>query len=527
MADDYQPVERNDGDLFSRNPILSRRESNTSDGLRRALEYVRDEYSRAQQKREHEVLMAAFPNYKLAAHEGVEHFHAREISCDDIDSKEGAEGRRAQRRHDSEFNWFTKEHQLHALELARARGEEPYYSHDEDTLVESRGGERPGAPPIWATDSKQQPEKYHPLPPPGRGPMGEFVMPLIPETHITPFIPSRPTPLSVTPTKPQARSSAIRPIGERFMPYIPTAPVGMAADMPYVPASTPFSRSPGPLRTVGFQNAANTTRNHVKVVTPPMAGADLKFRRYESPQTTKIEPDRPFYPQPGAEPHRDTTGRRGLWMGYCCAKDSKELVVPSELQGPHMIATPHPPSSPYLAPPTPIEICDEPTGMWLPPNKSLCFHSSQPELQPQKNPELRGVRLVAGLDDRAKHEREMQEKAELEEKIAEEFDDAFVTQVYNYLSLGCPIVARDFDHELSHITGMAEEELCKTDTSIMFKGNMKFTMAADEKDENRGPRWHALKKYILEWARQHQDLSFDGPDPVHWGMRERRGSWAI
>ena len=56
---------------------------------------------------------------------------------------------------------------------------------------------------------------------------------------------------------------------------------------------------------------------------------------------------------------------------------------------------------------------------------------------------------------------------------------------------------------------------------------MKFTMAADEKDENRGPRWHALKKYILEWARQHQDLSFDGPDPVHWGMRERRGSWAI
>ena len=64
-------------------------------------------------------------------------------------------------------------------------------------------------------------------------------------------------------------------------------------------------------------------------------------------------------------------------------------------------------------------------------------------------------------------------------------------------------------------------------------------MLAPEESERRGsnarrkpkpPRWIALKLYIREWARQHP--SFDdgfGEDenPLAWGVRARRGSWAI
>jgi hypothetical protein len=42
-------------------------------------------------------------------------------------------------------------------------------------------------------------------------------------------------------------------------------------------------------------------------------------------------------------------------------------------------------------------------------------------------------------------------------------------------------------------------------------------------EEDRCPRWKALKLYIFEWARQHPDLN--AISPLAWGMQERRGSW--
>jgi hypothetical protein len=45
------------------------------------------------------------------------------------------------------------------------------------------------------------------------------------------------------------------------------------------------------------------------------------------------------------------------------------------------------------------------------------------------------------------------------------------------------------------------------------------------REEDRCPRWKALKKYIYEWARQHPDL--DAISPLAWGMQERRGSWGV
>ncbi|KAJ2893830.1 hypothetical protein MKZ38_008212 [Zalerion maritima] len=512
---DDEYLSSSDSEFFpSRDPIFSRRESMTADGLRQALEYERREYTRARQRREADALLAAFPNYNHAKYEGVEHFHARESSEDEHDRREEkGEGAGAKRRRDSEVNWWAKVHQQHAEELAKERGEDAYHSHDDDdSVLESLGHEGPPAAPMWVSGSAGDSVDAA-GPSPNRGPLGEFVMPLIPETHVTPFIPSRPTPL---PSAPKEPSPAIRPIGESFMPYIPSAPTGKAADMPYVPAPTTFSRAPAPAPNVGFANVGASARNRVKVVTPPMAGQDLKFRKCESPQQTKMEPDHPFFPEPGKELHRDPTGQKGLWMGYCLAKDSQEVMIPAELQGPHMIVTPQPPGSPNLvATAKNLEVCEEPARMWLPPNKSS---------SPKRKVEPKGLHLVAGLDDRLKIEKEL---AELKEKIAEEFGDGFVTQVYNYLSLGYPIMARDFDSELSKISHIPIEELRKDDAGIMSKGHIKLTMPEDERDEDRGPRWHALKTYVFEWAIQHPNISFDGVDPLHWGMRERRGSWAI
>ncbi|KAL6875821.1 hypothetical protein HDV57DRAFT_510634 [Trichoderma longibrachiatum] len=117
-------------------------------------------------------------------------------------------------------------------------------------------------------------------------------------------------------------------------------------------------------------------------------------------------------------------------------------------------------------------------------------------------------------------------QAERDEKILQEFGEDFVTQVYNYLSLGYPAMARGFDEELSRISHIDIDELRRDDEKQMAKGHMvEMKLDVNAPEEERCPRWAALRAYITEWARQHPDL--DNLDPLAWGVRERRGSWAI
>jgi hypothetical protein len=129
--------------------------------------------------------------------------------------------------------------------------------------------------------------------------------------------------------------------------------------------------------------------------------------------------------------------------------------------------------------------------------------------------------MLHGINERLQNEKA---HAELEEKIEHEFDDTFVTQVYNYLSLGYPAMARAFDGELSRISTMTIEDLEKDDEKQLAQGHL-VEPEADKPRDQRCPRWHALQSYIKEWARQHPNL--DSMDPVGWGVRERRGSWAV
>lgn len=335
---------------------------------------------------------------------------------------------------------------------------------------------------------------------------------------------------------------------------------------------------------MSLERARNAHRLRAKA-SPPMLGQDLKFRMCPSPKQTKLEPDHLWDLETGATMEgssRDYSEEHGLWRGYCYTDNKTEKLVP--LDRPAMLNTPLPTSSPgdpfaRAFGTAPIMFSEEPTPAAVSragtaPNPRSPSSQSPPAAHPSLHPEHRSKRQapkglhmihnLQGLDEKLKHEKEM---AELEEKIAAEFDDKFVTQVYNYLSLGYPALARQYDEELSKISRISLDELEVDDLAIMenlwgaehhrqangqhatngvngetlddlrpvlstgkkLRATGHIMLDSEEKDgvreEDRCPRWKALKLYIFEWARQHPDL--DGISPLAWGVRERRGSWGI
>ena len=247
---------------------------------------------------------------------------------------------------------------------------------------------------------------------------------------------------------------------------------------------------------------------------PPMLGADLKFRMCPSPKATKFETDQKI----DVQPNKSETGG-GLWGGYCVAEEDGEYLSPS-IRGPELIQTPHPEREDPFA---------------------SAFSSELPS-SGAKTPRSRdsGIRMLAGIDERLKAE---VAKSKAEEAMLEEFDDAFVTQVYNYLSLGYPSLGRQFDGELARISLMPEEELRVDDHKKNAKGyigivdgfsSQETTPEKRKRANGDGKsldgycaRWKALRVYILEWGRQHPSMSNGAMGPSAWGVRARRGSWAI
>src|SRR5690606_35776530 len=98
-------------------------------------------------------------------------------------------------------------------------------------------------------------------------------------------------------------------------------------------------------------------------------------------------------------------------------------------------------------------------------------------------------------DERLQKEKVRVERAE---QIAQEFNDEFITQVYNYLSLGYPATACVLDEELSKISGTSTAELRINDEKQMAKGHMLEMKLGETPEEDRCPRWRALKVYITE-----------------------------
>ncbi|KAI0376565.1 hypothetical protein F5Y04DRAFT_273637 [Hypomontagnella monticulosa] len=301
--------------------------------------------------------------------------------------------------------------------------------------------------------------------------------------------------------------------------------------------------APSPVVSASSPALLARMRKMRMAASPPMLGGDLQFRTCPSPKQTRMEPSQRYCVlERPEEQQRDVTGSTGLWRGYCSAKAN--VTVETAHPGLNLLMTPQEPATPQdpfsAAFTASMSISGVITGTHSPGTVSPTNRHSQ----------QKGLHMLSGLDERLKMEKA---RKELEERIAAEFDDAFVTQVYNYISLGYPATARAFDEELSKISGIDIEELRKDDNLKIDKGFMlhmemsinlgnstsdsdsgeESQMRTPEESERRTrrkpkpPRWIALKLYIREWARQHPGLNDASTGEMAWGVRARRGSWAI
>lgn len=488
-------------------------------------EYLLDLAAKEAARQMEEAALAAFPNSR-AREGGVAHFYFRDSSGSDNSAdhspqneKEGGVRSRFRRKSSSlDLNWWQKHMRSHAEQLAHERQEDEssveyeMVVDDGDIIMRTDSDldrmDLPVPPdPLWTTTNRIEPD-YR------RDSMAEL-QDL--RDSLTPFGRSDHT---FTASSRQNPSDALGQPDQSdvgFSPVVRGAP-GRAAD-------SGFGRPFGAFGALGLK--PEDPRAHLlrQAASPPMLGKDLAFRRCPSPKQTKLETDHPFAQHyTYKEQNRDLTGAGGLWRGYCCRTESNNnYVVPADLHGADMLVTPYPPGTPgggYDS----GSISEEPDSLFSSSSSSESLNKLHPEYaehRPRKG-QSKGLHMLHGLDERLRLEKA---QAERDEKIAQEFGDEFTTQVYNYLSLGYPAMARGFDEELSKISKVSVDELCQGDERQLAKGYLLEMNLQDTPEEERCPRWKALRIYIAEWAKQHPD--FDNLDPLAWGVRERRGSWAI
>jgi hypothetical protein len=260
-----------------------------------------------------------------------------------------------------------------------------------------------------------------------------------------------------------------------------------------------------------------------KSARPPMLGKDIKFPRCPSPEPARFDSTQGCdasrlamcylseqslaaekgeglwcggKPQPNKVPSLWSTASSrppspgGLWAGCCIGPATTPPRGPSGLLTPHIekgnpLETPCPTPAMSLLPPTPP--------------------ASQADF--------------ACID----------EKLAMEMTIEEEFGDDFVTQVYNYLSLGYPAIARNFDEELAKISHVPVVELRQDDHLAKSTGYIRLgedgNLVNAEITEESCTRWRALRIYVQEWARQNPKMSEGVSGGA--GIAVRKGSWAL
>lgn len=288
---------------------------------------------------------------------------------------------------------------------------------------------------------------------------------------------------------------------------------------------------------------------------PPMLGNDLKFPRCPSPEPARFdvtqgsakirqqmlaESNNPVVKKEEkgglwnatskkSTPAKDSTSSAaskaksstkggGLWGGFCVSAPDEAAASPTPGLSPTGIPT-------GLMTPAPR------TDNSNPFEQSFASRNGGPSTlrvaPPTPPPEGFSVVDLANLDAVLVSDRDF------EDLMAREYPDSFVTQVYNYLSLGYPTLARPFDEELSKISGIPIAELREDDVKAkaMPKGYIRLDPAyegpgGDGVQGDGCARWRALKLYVREWARQEKKGYADAPGG-NWGATARRGSWAF
>ena len=305
------------------------------------------------------------------------------------------------------------------------------------------------------------------------------------------------------------------------------------------PAFSPFGNPAGCLDAATAKKFANERKDpelerQRKEARPPMLGQDIKFPRCESPEPSRFDPTQgcdavrtamcylseqskaasekgeslwcgkgngrqtSTTPSLWSNANSRASSTTGLWGGFCVNGGDKSP------RGPTGLLTPH------NEKPNPMSPCPTPSTSLLPPtppasSSGITFENTG----------------FSGID----------EKLAVEQSIEEEFGDNFVTQVYNYLSLGYPSMARPFDEELSKISHIPISELRQDDHLASSRGYIRLGKDGNLKDteitEETCMRWRALRIYIQEWARQHPNMSEDEFMVGGRGTAVRKGSWAL
>ncbi|KAL8795584.1 MAG: hypothetical protein Q9195_002005 [Heterodermia aff. obscurata] len=249
-----------------------------------------------------------------------------------------------------------------------------------------------------------------------------------------------------------------------------------------------------------------------KAASPPMAGENLEFPKCQSPRQTRL--DVASYPAAKRTsgsttptentglwtPGRGTNRQRsnsGLWMGVCAASVRSALQSPKPIQSGLL---------------TPSEERDDPFATMTKATDQLLPPSPPSSLEGKNN----CIETVL----------------QVEQEIDREFSDTFITQIYNYLSLGYPALARKYDGELSKITKISIDSLRRDDSRTNAKGYVGAPEGSgtDVRGMQQGQceRWCALRTYVREWARQQPNMvSRAAAANEDWGARARKGSWAI
>ncbi|KAL5121285.1 hypothetical protein ACEQ8H_000753 [Pleosporales sp. CAS-2024a] len=306
----------------------------------------------------------------------------------------------------------------------------------------------------------------------------------------------------------------------------------MQAEQPKKPAYNPFGNPAGYLDSATAKKVADKAKDAElarmrKSARPPMLGRDIKFPRCESPEASRFDPTQgcdavkaamcylseqtraasekgeslwcgqgngrqtSTTPSLWSTANSRASSTHGLWGGMCVSGGDKSP------RGPTGILTP------MHDKPNPMSPCPTPATSLLPPTPPASATD------------------FSGID----------EKLAVEQTIADDFSDDFVTQVYNYLSLGYPSMARPFDAELSRISGICITELRQDDHLAESRGYIRLgkdgNLTANEITEETCSRWRALRVYVQEWARQHPNMSEEEDPSGGRGTSVRKGSWAL
>ncbi|KAL3470089.1 hypothetical protein BJX99DRAFT_240155 [Aspergillus californicus] len=249
---------------------------------------------------------------------------------------------------------------------------------------------------------------------------------------------------------------------------------------------------------------SRTTDKLRQVASPPMLGGDIVFPQSRTPGTTVCEGTQTNGSKNGCEMFSVFSGlwsgntrpsdhleRDGLWNGTCkvsrhTSTHGNEALLPGLITPRHDLGA---------------DI------------RGFSTDAPKPASQRQKS-NLMIQELGSNVDynDYTDHE----------------YNSGFVTQIYNYLSLGYPSVARYYDYELSKVSGVPVSTLREDDLNTDARGHVRLHDATGNGDVNSVcMRWTALRLYIEEWARQQPRMLEADCYHEAWGVRERKGSWAV